>query len=52
MLVKLVVRMLAAKKKDLGANATPLEREINQRVYALYGLTGDGIKLVEEVSKV
>jgi len=28
-----------------------LEREIDQRVYALYGLTADEIKLVEEAAR-
>jgi hypothetical protein len=30
---------------------TALEREIDARVYRLYGLTPDEIKLVEEASK-
>ncbi len=32
-------------------NGTLLEREIDQQVYALYGLTPEEIKIVEEASK-
>ena len=32
-------------------NGTLLEREIDQQVYALYSLTPEEIKIVEEASK-
>ncbi len=50
-LVALVERILAAKRADPAADTTALEREIDQRVYRLYGLTPDEIKLVEEGTK-
>ena len=46
---KLVERILAAKQKNPAADTTALEREIDQQVYALYGLTPEEIKIVEEV---
>ncbi len=46
-IIKLVDRILAAKKRDPGADTTALERELDELVYALYGLTDDEIKLVE-----
>lgn len=39
---------LVAKKRDSGTDTTTLEQEIDRHVYALYGLTGDEIKLVED----
>ena len=50
-IAELVDRILAAKKDDPEADTLALEREIDQRVYALYGLTADEIKIVEEASK-
>lgn len=47
-LVRLVERILTAKRATPNADTTALEREIDDRVYRLYGLTGDEIKLVEE----
>ncbi len=47
----LVERILAAKRANPAADTTALEREIDQRVYRLYGLTPDEIKRVEETSK-
>ena len=47
-LVSIVDRILAAKQRDAGADVSGLEREIDELVYALYGLTADEIKLVEE----
>jgi adenine-specific DNA-methyltransferase len=44
---QLVDRILAAKKKHAAADTSALEREIDQRVYRLYGLTPDEIRLVE-----
>jgi hypothetical protein len=47
-MVELVKRVLAAKKIDRAADTSGLEREIEERVYRLYGLTKDEIKMVEE----
>ena len=47
-LVALVERVLAGKRADPQAHTAPLEAEINARVYRLYALTSDEIKLVEE----
>jgi hypothetical protein len=45
---QLVDRILAAKERDAEADVSGLEREIDQLVYSLYGLTPDEIKLIEE----
>ena len=45
--VTLVDRILAAKAKDAEADTSKLEREIDELVYALYGLTPEEIKIVE-----
>jgi type I restriction-modification system DNA methylase subunit len=45
---RLVERILTAKRRDAEADVSALEREIDQLVYALYGLTADEIKIVEE----
>jgi adenine-specific DNA-methyltransferase len=37
--IKLVDRILATKQRDAGADVSSLEREIDELVYALYGLT-------------
>ena len=42
-----VEQVLAAKKTNPAADTTALEREIDQQVYALYGLTPEEIKIVE-----
>ncbi len=47
-LVSLAGKILAAKQKDPNADTAALEREIDQRVYVLYGLTPEEIKIVEE----
>ena len=47
----LVDRILAAKQKNPAADTSAMEREIDQQVYALYGLTPEEIKIVEEASK-
>jgi hypothetical protein len=44
----LVDRILTAKARDAGVDVSALEREIDQQVYALYGLTPGEIKIVEE----
>ncbi|MCX6992867.1 MAG: Eco57I restriction-modification methylase domain-containing protein [Kiritimatiellaeota bacterium] len=41
-------RILAAKKADPSADTSALEREIDERVYRLYGLTEAEIKIVEQ----
>ncbi len=47
-IVKLVDRILDVKKKDSAADISGCEREIDEMVYNLYGLTPDEIKIVEE----
>ena len=46
--VELVKKILAAKRRDAGADTTALEQEIDRLVYTLYGLTAAEKKLVEE----
>jgi len=46
-LAPLVTQILAAKKADPSADTSALEAEIDQLVYALYGLTAEEIALVE-----
>ena len=46
-LTDLSKRILAAKQRNSEANTTALEREIDQRVYQLYGLTPEEIASVE-----
>jgi len=48
--VELPIR-LAAKPRDAEADTSALEREIDELVYALYGLTPEGIKIVEGAAK-
>ena len=45
--VRLVEKILALKKKDISADVSDLEREIDELVYGLYGLSADEIALVE-----
>ena len=47
---RLVDRILAAKQGDAEADTSALERETDELVYALYGLTPEEIKLVEEAT--
>jgi len=47
----LVDRILAAKQANPQADVTDLEREIDERIYRLYGLTPDEIRIVEESLK-
>ena len=42
---------MSAKQRDAGADVSAWEREIDQRVYALYGLTADEIKIVEDSTR-
>lgn len=44
-------RILAFKRADPAADVSALEREIDQHVYRLYGLTPEEIKIVEEGTK-
>jgi len=46
----LVDRIIAAKAKNPDADTSALEREIDQQVCALYGLTPEEIKIVEAAS--
>jgi len=50
-LINLVDRILASKKRDPDSDTTALEREIDQLVYKLYGLTEEEIKIVEGAKK-
>jgi hypothetical protein len=43
-------RILAAKERDASADTSAWEREIDELVYALYGLTPEEIKIVEGAS--
>ncbi|MGI0013679.1 MAG: TaqI-like C-terminal specificity domain-containing protein, partial [Nitrososphaera sp.] len=49
-LVKLVDRILAAKRLDPEADTTTLEQKIDQLVYKLYDLTDEEITIVEEAA--
>ena len=49
--VALVDKILAAKQRDAAADVSALEREIDELVYALYGLTQEEIKIVEGATK-
>jgi hypothetical protein len=42
---------ILALKRDAAADVTALEREIDELVYALYGLTPEEIKIVEGAAK-
>lgn len=46
-LERLVTRILAAKASDPAADTSALEREIDEIVYRLYGLTEEEIRIVE-----
>jgi len=47
-IVALVDKILAAKQRDSRADTSEMEQEIDRYVYALYGLTPEEIKIVEE----
>jgi adenine-specific DNA-methyltransferase len=47
----LVDRILGAKQRDADADVSAMEREIDQLVYALYGLTAEEIQIVEGATK-
>ena len=44
---QLVDKILAEKKKNINADTIKIEREIDQLVYRLYGLTEGEIRIVE-----
>ncbi len=46
-LVGLAERILSAKRTNPSADTAALEREIDERVYRLYGLTAEEIEIVE-----
>ena len=48
---RLVDRILKAKRAKPTADTTAWEREIDERVYRLYGLTPEEIQIVEESGK-
>ena len=50
-LERLVDRILAAKQRDAEADTGSLEREIDEMVYALYGLTPEEKALVQSATK-
>lgn len=43
----LVKRVIDIKKRDIQADTTDLEAQIDQLVYQLYGLTEDEIAIIE-----
>jgi len=45
--ITLVDQILTAKKKDPNADISALEKQIDEMVYALYGLTDEEIEIVE-----
>lgn len=45
----IVDEILEKKKNDSQADVSNLEKEIDELVYAIYGLDSDGIKRVEEL---
>ena len=49
--VKLVDRILVARRANPAADTSAWEREIDERGYRLYGLTKEEINLVEEGAK-
>jgi hypothetical protein len=51
MVIGLVNQILAAKEMDAAANTGKLERDLDQHVYALYGLTPEEIAIVEGTAK-
>jgi hypothetical protein len=50
-LINLVKAITLAKTKNHDADTSALEREIDQHVYALYGLTPEEIAIVEGAGK-
>lgn len=50
-MILVVDRIVAAKKANPAADTSALEREIDQQVYALYGLTPEEIAIVEGLTQ-
>ena len=50
-ITRLVEKVVSSKHKNATTQTTSLEREIDQQVYALYGLTPEEIKVVEDATK-
>jgi hypothetical protein len=50
-LAGLPARILKAKRANLAADRSAQEREIDDRVYRLYGLTKEEIKIAEEATQ-
>jgi len=48
---RLVERILTAKQRDAEADVSALEREINELVYAFYGLTPEEVAIIENSVK-
>lgn len=48
-IISLVDKILEAKKTDASADTTELEKQINQKVYKLYGLNPGEINIVENM---
>jgi len=46
-IITLVEKILSAKQENPQTNTTELEKEIDKKVYELYGLTEDEIKIIE-----
>lgn len=46
--IGLVDKILAAKRANRNADVSALKREIDQRVYCLYGSTAEETRIVEE----
>jgi adenine-specific DNA-methyltransferase len=49
-ITKLVMQIVRVKAKQSNGDTSALEREIDQQIYALYGLAPEEIKIVEEAS--
>ena len=47
-LERIAERIIAAKDKDATADVSAFEREIDEQVCGLYGLTKEEIRIVEE----
>ena len=47
----MIIESLPGKQRDALADVSALEREIDELVYALYGLTPEEIAVVEESTR-
>jgi len=50
-IISLVDQILEAKKHDPKADTISLEKQIDELVYALYGLTDEEIQIVESLER-